>query len=117
MTKLQDKVAIVTGGSSGIGQAIVRKLSEEGAVVYNLDQNEDESSDANFIAVDVSDQKNVKRAVDSVAAHTGTIDILINNAGIAHIGQADTTSEADFEKIFYSNLIKRSINGINIINH
>ncbi len=105
MNKLQGKVALVTGGASGIGLAITKLFLAEGALVEILDWNQEEMSKAasetgaSATRCDVADHKMVDEAVNAIHAKHGRIDILVNNAGIAHVGNALTTSPEDFERI------------------
>ncbi len=78
MNRLQDKVAIVTGGGSGIGQATAQLFAEEGAQVIVFDIN---SVDAKSIQVDVTSAFDVETAVQKVFARYGRLDILVNVAG------------------------------------
>jgi NAD(P)-dependent dehydrogenase (short-subunit alcohol dehydrogenase family) len=90
MSKLKGKVALVTGGASGIGLAITKRFLAEGAIVEILDWNQEEmdkaaaETGASAIRCDVSDHKMVDEVVNSIHAKHGRIDILVNNAGIAH---------------------------------
>ena len=87
---LQDKVAIVTGAATGIGEGIAQLFVSEGAHVFMLDRdaarNEEAAralpGNATAIACDVRDSKQIENAVESVLQRFGRIDILINNAGI-----------------------------------
>lgn len=108
MFQLNDKVAVVTGGASGIGLAISKALQEQGATVYvfELDKPKAEEtlgSDFHVLAVDVSKQDQVKKAVSEVISKN-QIDILINNAGIAHVGNVENTTEADMDRIYEVNI-------------
>lgn len=105
---LSGKKAIVTGGGSGIGEAIAKTLAAKGADVYILDLNQpvldddlNEKGDISFIKCDVSNGVSVQKAFSSIGDE---LDILINNAGIAHIGNVDSTSEEDFDRIYNVNV-------------
>lgn len=111
MFNLTNKSAIVTGGASGIGEAISKLFAQRGAKVYILDFNiegaralaekiNQSGGFAEAFKCDVSDQKGVIEIVRSI----GKVDVLVNNAGVAHIGQADTTSEEDFNRVFDVNV-------------
>lgn len=113
MNKLFDlsgKRAIVTGGGSGIGRAISIALATNGAQVSIFDLNMDNAEavaleitnaggEATAVKCDVSDEKSVKQAMDNRA-----IDILINNAGIAHIGNVSNTTPEDMDRIYNINV-------------
>ena len=89
--RLKDRVAIVTGGGSGIGEAICRRFDEEGARVAVLDIRADAAAltagllenDSLPLEADVTDSAQVNRAFEEVVERFGRIDILVNNAGIA----------------------------------
>ena len=111
MFNLEGKSALITGGGSGIGQAIAFLFAKQGAVVHIIELNagaakatadhiESDGGKAFTYGTDVSSQGQVK---DTFSA-TGKIDILVNNAGIAHIGTIETTSEEEFTKIFNVNV-------------
>jgi 2-keto-3-deoxy-L-fuconate dehydrogenase len=111
MFKLTNKSAVITGGGSGIGKAMSILFSKQGAEVHIIELNADAAlATVNEItagggiafshACDVSNQQQVVDTINKI----GKIDILINNAGIAHIGRADNTSEADFDRIYNVNI-------------
>jgi NAD(P)-dependent dehydrogenase (short-subunit alcohol dehydrogenase family) len=97
---LQDKIAIVTGGSSGIGRAITSALREQGATVHILDL---KGEPANVHRCDVTVQGEVKETIDRIA-EAGPIDILINNAGIGFVGNLEQTTEADLDRLYAVNI-------------
>ncbi len=112
---LQNKIAVITGGGSGIGKAISECFAAQGAVVCILELNEAAGSEtlkvikekggqAIWIGCNVSKQSEVTAAIQKIIQQFKAIDILVNSAGIAHIGRLDTTTEADFEKIFQVNV-------------
>ena len=113
--RLKDKIVVVTGGSSGIGETTVRIFSEEGAktVIFALNEEKGErvanqiSSGGRvckFIRVDVSLDLEVKRGIESVISDFGQIDILINNAGIYEKGDVLAFSEEDFQRLAAVNI-------------
>lgn len=121
--QLASPYVIVTGGSSGIGLSIVKLFHDQGAIIDVLDITiPDEHSlqnlginDAtvNFHQIDITNQAMVKEIVSVIAIKRG-IGILINNAGIAHIGNAICTSEEEFQKVFNVN-VKGSYNCMNAV--
>ena len=115
MFSLADKTAIVTGGGSGIGRAIARLFSKQGARVYILDFDEagaanvateitSEKGQAYAIKCDVSNQAQVREIVQSIVLKNKSIDILVNNAGVAHVGNIEATNEEDFMRLFNVNV-------------
>jgi 2-keto-3-deoxy-L-fuconate dehydrogenase len=115
MFNLTSKVAVITGAGSGIGKAIAELFAQQGATTHLLELNlaaaETTASEikknggkATAHQINVSDQKQVTEVISSIQKISGRIDILVNSAGIAHIGKLDTTSEADFDKVFQVNV-------------
>jgi len=115
MFRLDNKSALVTGGGSGIGRAIAILFARQGAQVHILDRDEagaaavvteiiNAGGMAHFHACNVTDQKGVKEIVDNIASQSGAIHLLINNAGVAHIGNAENTSEEDFDRLLQINV-------------
>jgi 2-keto-3-deoxy-L-fuconate dehydrogenase len=109
MFRLDNKTAIITGGGSGIGKAIAIAFAQQGATVHILDMDEKGATavageitgsggKASFHKCDVSKQEQVKEIISNISGQ-GPINILINNAGISHIGTAESTVEADFDKL------------------
>jgi NAD(P)-dependent dehydrogenase (short-subunit alcohol dehydrogenase family) len=83
---LAGKVAVVTGGSSGIGAAIVARFRAAGAIVVIADRLAPPEEKGEFVRVDVSSEDEVSSALDAVVAKHGKLDLLVNNAGIQPLG-------------------------------
>lgn len=98
----QGKVALVTGGRSGIGQAIARRFAEEGARVFTAQRGADAGFEA--IEADFSDAAAPARIVAEVAAKAGRLDVLVNNAGVMQESLAEEMSLADWERTIRVNL-------------
>jgi 2-keto-3-deoxy-L-fuconate dehydrogenase len=115
MFSLEGKTAVVTGGGSGIGRAIAGLFAQQGAQVVIADLNETAANEmvdhitgsggrAIAMVANVADQAQVTEAIGGVISKVGRIEILVNSAGISHIGRLDTTAEADFDRIVQVNI-------------
>jgi 2-keto-3-deoxy-L-fuconate dehydrogenase len=102
MFRLDGKHAVVTGAGSGIGAAIAKLFARQGASVtaLDLDLAAAKATLEQAVRCDVTDAADVKAVFDTI----GRIDILVNSAGIAHVGTVLTTSEADFVRVFEVNV-------------
>lgn len=111
MKKLEGKIAVVTGGGSGIGAAIVELFAQEGAHIHILDVFTDNAEKlaeklniaghtVSVHACDVSDQKSTVSILNSL----NKIDILVNNAGVAHVGNLEQCAEDDFDRVMNINV-------------
>jgi len=111
MFSLENRIAVITGGGSGIGRAIAALFAKQGAIVHIIEINTLNASDiieeistsggsAQAYSCDVSKQEEVKAVFEKI----GKVDILVNNAGIAHVGNADNTSAEDFDRIINVNI-------------
>jgi len=115
MNRLQWKVAVVTGSSSGIGKAIALRFGEEGARVVvtarrlnfceqTVAQIKKHGGEAWAIQTDVSDERQVERLIEESVEKYGRIDILVNNAGIGGGGRLATTTTESFQEVMRTNL-------------
>ena len=111
---LKNKNVVITGGGSGIGKAIAETLSIQGAYVHILDYDIDSANVtaqdiqaqnllANAYFCDVSNFQQVSKTIASIAS-LGSIDILINNAGIAHVGNIESCEEEDLDRLYNINI-------------
>ena len=112
---LNGKVAVVTGGGSGIGRAISDVFGRQGAHVAVLDLDAHTAGEAaaaitaaggsaESAACDVSDAAAVKETFEKVAGRAGRLDILVNNAGVAHVGNIERTPEDEFDRLYRVNV-------------
>ena len=115
MFRLDNKTAVVTGGGSGIGRAISLVFAQQGARVFIFDIDETGAQETAgmitnaggyglFKKCSVAVKEEVEAAVQAVVDVTGGLDIVVNNAGIAHVGNAETTMPADFERLLSVNV-------------
>ncbi len=109
---MKNKTILITGGASGIGLALVEKFTTEGSNVYFIDSNgllgrqvakefQEKGKSVTFLEVDIREESQVQDAIQSIPSK---LDVLINNAGISHIGNLASTSLADFERLFAVNV-------------
>jgi NAD(P)-dependent dehydrogenase (short-subunit alcohol dehydrogenase family) len=94
----QQRVAVVTGGASGIGRATTARLVDDGFRLAVLDLSPELAPSVLAIKADVSDATDVERAVQEILAAFGRIDVLVNNAGISGSAQATTCHETPIDK-------------------
>lgn len=111
---LDGKLAVVTGGASGIGRAVAERFARTGACVRVLDIDEDAANivaeeiaasggNAKAYPCDVAQHEGVKEVFGKVFQE-GRVHVLVNNAGISHIGNLEATTESDFDRIFAVNV-------------
>jgi 2-keto-3-deoxy-L-fuconate dehydrogenase len=116
MFSLQNKKVVITGAGSGIGKAMAILFADHGAEVHIIDLSSDHASatvteiitNNNKATAHITDVSNHQQVIDTFNK-IDAIDILINNAGIPHIGKADNTSEADFDRVM-SVIVKGAYN-------
>ena len=99
-----NRVAIVTGGTSGIGLATAKALRDAGVKVYVLSRHASSLEGLCHIVADVSDEESVAAAIHEVHAREGRLDILVNNAGFGISGAAEFTQSADARRLLDVNL-------------
>lgn len=115
MFDLGKKIIVITGAGSGIGKAIAELFARQHATVFLIDLNEQtleetknaiasQGGKAYAVPCNVADQSAVVAAFQEIISKHERIDILVNSAGIAHIGKLDNTAEKDFERIFQVNV-------------
>ncbi len=114
-TNLKEKVALVTGASSGLGERFARVLAANGALVVlaarRIDrlkelraQIESAGGEAHAVALDVTDQDAIAAAIEEVGASVGPIDILVNNSGVSTQQRLTEVAPTDFDYVFGTNV-------------
>jgi NAD(P)-dependent dehydrogenase (short-subunit alcohol dehydrogenase family) len=115
VTRLKGKVAIVTGGGSGIGRAIALAFGREWAKVAVLGRRRDaldsvvkeltqSEAEGRAILCDVTQIKDARRAVEDVEREFGRVDVLVNNAGVLSVSTVESVSEAEWDRVIETNL-------------
>lgn len=113
MFTLNEKITAVTGAGSGIGEAIARTFADAGATVYVLERNEAEGRRAadslpggrgKFLQTDVTSEQSCAAAAKQILDSHGRCDVLVNNAGIGHVGTALTTAGEDLDRLWAVNV-------------
>ena len=110
--RLEDRVALITGAGSGIGEAMARLFAQNGARVAVADRDpkngrrvaREIGARALFVSLDVTQESSVRRGIAAAAKKFGRLDILVNNAGIGLVGNATETSLEDFERLMSVNV-------------
>ena len=114
MFRLDNKIALITGAGSGIGEAIARLYAQQGAhvVIGDVQTNaankvaasiRENDGYATVLTVDVTDEVQVKTSIQEIASTFGRLDILVNNAGVSHVGNVLETSVNDWERVMSVN--------------
>ena len=112
---LSGKTAVITGGGSGIGRSIAEVFAQQGALVYILDRNPEVAAEtlsairknegqAATYACNIASSDEVTQVFSQIKQQTTAIDILVNNAAIAHVGTVETTTEEDLDRIYEVNI-------------
>lgn len=113
MFDLTGKIALITGSASGIGEAMAKTLANAGAFIYvcDLDEENGESvaeeigeNKAKFLKLNVAERTECEQIARKVLDEKGQLDILINNAGIGHVGTLLETTEEDLDRLYSVNV-------------
>jgi len=115
MFRLQNKIALVTGSGSGIGASIADTFAKAGAFVFVTDLDEKsgrqtaekitaQNGRAEFQPLDVTSEENCRRVAQTVHSSKGRLDVLVNNAGIGHVGTMLQTTGADLDRLYAVNV-------------
>lgn len=102
MSRFAGKIALVTGGRSGIGQAIARRLAAEGARVFTAQRGQDTEFEG--IEADFTDTASPDKVLAEIIARAGRLDVLVNNAGMMQEARVEDMSLADWERTIRVNL-------------
>ena len=97
---MSNKVAVVTGGSSGIGRCCAAALAQSGCLVYELSRRDIPLKGVTHIPADVTDEASVIAAIDQILCEQGRIDIVVNCAGFGISGAVEFTALADARRQF-----------------
>jgi len=114
-TNLKEKIALVTGASSGLGAQFARVLAANGALVVLAARREDRlkelraeiearGGEADVVPMDVTDLNSIEAAVARIEAENGPIDILVNNSGVSTVSRLTDVSPVDFDYTFNTNV-------------
>ena len=111
-SRLKNKTAIVTGAGSGIGRACAVALAREGAKVALVGRRKDRLEETSreigesavVLAADVSQKDEIARVVEQTVAHFGDLNVLLNNAGVLHIGTVEQITEEQWDETFNVNV-------------
>lgn len=115
MFDLTGKIALITGGGSGIGRAISLLFAKQGAMIFILDIDDTAAVDtvtairsedgwAEYIACSIADENQVTNAISKILQMFNRIDMVVNNAGIAHVATIEQTTGADLERLIAVNI-------------
>jgi NAD(P)-dependent dehydrogenase (short-subunit alcohol dehydrogenase family) len=121
--RLQDKVCLITGGASGIGEATARLFAQEGATVAVADVDRvggervaeairDAGHKAYFVAADVAEEPSARAAIAQVVDTAGRLDVLVNNAGVSGVGDVAACEPDDWDRV-----IRVNVRGVYLMCH
>jgi len=101
---MSNKVIVITGSSSGIGETLANFFIEKGHIVYGLSRSKQDKINFKHIATDVTNRENVFQSIQQIMVETGRIDVLINNAGIGMLGAIEDVTKEDFDRLLNVNV-------------
>ena len=102
---MQPQIILITGASSGFGKITAQMLSEQGHIVYGTSRKPSENiGKVRMLVVDVTNSISVRQAVEQIISEQGRMDVLINNAGISHIGLLSDMSVSQWRRVMSTNL-------------
>lgn len=101
---MSNKVIVITGSSSGIGETLANYFVEKGHIVYGLSRSKQDKISFKHIATDVTNKENVIQSIQQIIIETGRIDVLINNAGIGMLGAIEDVTKEDFDRLINVNI-------------
>lgn len=115
MSELKDRVALITGGGQGLGQAICRRLADAGATIVAADwrpqsaeslvmELRDKGIPCTALGLDVGNEADVEKAIQQVLSRHGRLDILVNNAGTDVTAGIENLTVADWDRVLRTNL-------------
>lgn len=104
MKRLENKIAVVTGGSQGLGLTMVERFAEEGATAIALDINPPKDDRIEFYQTDVTNKENVEEVVNQIKEKYGRIDVLVNNAGITADALVNKMTDEQWDRVIDVNL-------------
>lgn len=105
--KSMTRVVLVTGASSGIGQAIAEHLAAKGLIVFGASrhaQNGEQNAGVYSLRMDVTDEPSVISGIEYILQHSGRLDVVVNNAGLGIVGPVESISNEEVEMIFRTNV-------------
>lgn len=102
---MSNKVIVITGSSSGIGETLANYFVQKGHAVYGLSRSRQDKINFNHIATDVTNKENVIQSIQQIINEAGRIDVLINNAGVGMLGAVEDVTKEDIDKLLNVNLL------------
>lgn len=102
---MEEKIAIVTGASSGLGESIANELIKEGYVVYNISRTKPKNKNVHHVECDLSKVSSIKNAINKIGKKYGKIDLLVNNGGMAYFGEFEKLSEKQIIEMINTNVL------------